>query len=663
MKINKITKLTTIGFVTFIIVFSFLLGVGSLISHLKAGKVSHANYSTQDISVDLKTDIINNEKEFTIDTAEDMYNFAYWYSNLKNEGGFDKSNVYFRVKLTNNIDMSTVKDSSGNTLSYYPIKDFYGEFDGQGHIISNLTMQNDSSFVVGNLGLFASIKGKKDKYCVISDLTLENITINVISGNFAGSIAGQISYANINKCNVKDTRYQKVSKSTTAYNFNSITYYYLVENYGAFSGLIGASYNSNIEQCINELSIITDSEVISNETISYIGGIVAISDDNTTIKKCRNTGMINASNKNKNAISNTLYVGGITAYTCTNFVIDECMNQGHIYGYGKNETYIGGIVGCSNSDNSSIKNCLNLGQVSGDCDGEIEDKCEVSITGTQGIPNGIKHNYHVDYVGLYAHYNNSLYSKNPSSVISVKEKKIYMGGIVGSTEGEIVTSYNNGEVYTNKTFKQYHIIQSIPATFVHLCLEVNGAEIHNLTFSYELTLYSFPGYINNIYGKNYNSNLEWGSIQEKENNLNSCFTSIGKIKYSKLSEVEAYISFLGKSDTNNSKLDVNYEKNYYGSDGGIYVRHLFYVTINLNSNGLVNSIIHTAKNHLGIGLMTATNEGSNDFVSKTIRYYNANVADNLVNDNTLLNLGNRWYQANNGELYLKEFSWIHSVID
>jgi len=212
---NRFVNLISIGFFTFVIVFSSLLGIASLFSHLNSNIKADADVYTTDTTTCpfVYKELTEEEKQdtkklqyaqnlsagygslgFCIYTAEGMYDFAYWYSKKT-----DKDS-YFTVKLMNNIDMSNAVDSDGNQLSYYPIENFYGSFDGQGHIIKNLTISQSNQRTC-EFGLFKSIYGDSENTCEVKNLYLSDCKINIVNCCYArtenylnelyiGSIAG-----------------------------------------------------------------------------------------------------------------------------------------------------------------------------------------------------------------------------------------------------------------------------------------------------------------------------------------------------------------------------------------------------------------------------------------------------------------------------------------
>ena len=100
-----------------------------------------------------------------------------------NNIGSESNDCDKHFKLMSNIDLS------GITYSDAVIPNFAGLFDGNGFIISNLTITGQS-----NLGLF----GKVDSTAEISNLSIKDVNI-VGLGNYVGGLAGE-NNGNISYC-------------------------------------------------------------------------------------------------------------------------------------------------------------------------------------------------------------------------------------------------------------------------------------------------------------------------------------------------------------------------------------------------------------------------------------------------------------------------------
>ena len=278
----------------------------------------------------------SSESPFLIATAEELK----WYASYVNgESGDNVVHTTACAQLMNDIDLSTVcGESKGNwtPIAKYGIYTFNGEhrfdgvFDGNGHTISNLYINDKNG---SNLGLFGyvtpttkktsvknlkmasvQIVGKTDIAAVCTsgyNATFENI--EVISGSIAGfsdiyGISGCRGSAKncINRADVTASRYN-------------------------VAGVI-SSIQDEASNCSNYGKITTGT--------GWAGGIAGGSDGFTTIQNCANYGEIHVTG----TVNSTDYaVGGLLGYPW-NIEISNCANFGNIYLTEQSE-FVGAIVG------------------------------------------------------------------------------------------------------------------------------------------------------------------------------------------------------------------------------------------------------------------------------------------------------------------------------
>ena len=105
---------------------------------------------------------------------------------------------YFEGKtilLMNDIDLYGSNWTPVGNVNDYPTVTFKGTFDGQNHVISNLTASDDAA-VYAAAGLFGSITG------TVKNVTLKNV--NIRSTHYAGAVVGYSSTngATIENCHV-----------------------------------------------------------------------------------------------------------------------------------------------------------------------------------------------------------------------------------------------------------------------------------------------------------------------------------------------------------------------------------------------------------------------------------------------------------------------------
>ncbi len=135
---------------------------------------------------------------YQIGTADELI----WFSNLVNSGTYDADAV-----LTADIDMSGVTDyvPIGNVASYNnttfssPSDSYIGTFDGQGHVIRNLTIDGNTSNLT--VGIFGTVGSGG----VVKNLGVDNYTFvkesNSVDGRY-GAVAGLLVASRVENCYV-----------------------------------------------------------------------------------------------------------------------------------------------------------------------------------------------------------------------------------------------------------------------------------------------------------------------------------------------------------------------------------------------------------------------------------------------------------------------------
>lgn len=249
-------------------------------------------------------------------------------------------------RLTSDIDLSQV---CGRELrrSWIPIGDvgessFKGVFDGDGHLIDNLYINEGSS---GHRGLFGFLKGSVRNLTVRGEVTgLE------YCGLLAGDVSGNDSW--IVNCTAKGS----------------------VSGIYSIGGLIGYGDNDAIEYCRNEATVRCRDY--------YAGGIIGIVHFVSSIDHCTNTGSVNGSyysggitgyangskvfnGENTGSVTGDRYVGGIGGYLFQGAKIFNSINSGSV----KGKDFVGGVCGLVSAKAiayqgpGTVANCVNLGKV------------------------------------------------------------------------------------------------------------------------------------------------------------------------------------------------------------------------------------------------------------------------------------------------------------
>ncbi len=228
--------------------------------------------------------------------------------------------------LANNIDASGTVNWNANA-GFTPIAggnlEFAGTFNGQGHVISNLTInQSSTSYVVG---LFGSV----DSGGVIENLGLT--AANVSGGSDVGALAGA-NYGIVQTCySTGSVTGNGVVGGLVSYNMAMVQASYstcAVNGAGGFcvGGLVGIN-NSSIEGSYST------GTVTGGDYSNDVGGLVG--SNNGPVGTSYSTGAVTVG-------SNSRYIGGLTGVS--GGAVNSCYSTGAVTA-GPNSNQIGGLVG------------------------------------------------------------------------------------------------------------------------------------------------------------------------------------------------------------------------------------------------------------------------------------------------------------------------------
>ena len=257
---------------------------------------------------------------YQIGSAEELYGFA----ELVNSGGTDQNTkAVLTADITVNQDVlkanGTLADDTSGFTSWTPIgnssNSYTGKFDGQGHTVSGLYFNNDST---SGVGLFR---------CLGENGEIKNV--GVIDSYFYG-------YWNVGGvCGISEG-----GTITCCYNTGTVSG--SGDNVG---GVCGYNGGGTITCCYNTGTV---------SGYDPVGGICGRNESGGTVIGCYNTG----------TVSGDWNVGGVCGYnglTSNSNTITGCYNTGTVSG----NRCIGGVCG-TNKNYSSITGCYNIGTVSGD---------------------------------------------------------------------------------------------------------------------------------------------------------------------------------------------------------------------------------------------------------------------------------------------------------
>ena len=379
--------------------------------------------------------------------------------NLRKYCGKDFTDTYFKMDIDNEtLDMEgkTIEPicslSNGTNEEEVFKNAFYGNLDGNNIEIDNLTIETDG--ISG--GLFGATNGS----------TIENIgmgeNLRVLThgktddSNIAptGGIVGEAwntTLSNVwNKGIIKSVgtgvggivgRLIQDSTIIDVYNTGSITSDG-TDEYGdsIVGGIVGyASDNITIENVLNEGSVTATGARVGG-IVGNLHGYAPSRNDNgaSTLKKAHNTGNVTSDGTDKNGDS---MVGGIVGQASDNITIENVLNEGEVKGEG---TDVGGVVGIlqghapNRNDNgvSTLKKAHNTGNITSDGTDEYGD----SMVG-----------------GIVGYATNNITIENVLNEGSVTTTGARVGGIVGNLQGYSSNSNGNGIF----TLKKAHNIGSV----------------------------------------------------------------------------------------------------------------------------------------------------------------------------------------------------------
>lgn len=309
------------------------------------------------------------------------------------------NDMYGTYVLMNDIDLSAYGNWTpiGKTLS----SAFHGKFDGQGHKISNMSV--NQSFDSGTLlapcysvGLFGVCDGAQ-----IKNLFLENVNVSV-------STTSGYSYDN-----------SKIDSDGTVFA-------------GAIAGYMrndSVIYNCHISGSVEASA--------SGEgcSPSVAGGLAGYT-QSTVISYSYNHADVQAYNGNAVAAYNA-YAGGLAGRIVFDGVIDRCYNSGEITSttldYG--DSHAGGLAADASASTATITNCFNEGKVQSLSGNNFSDKAYAG--GISAVFQGS-----IDKV-----YNSGVVTSQAKDPWGINNTTAYAGGICGNCASDSSIS-NSASVQT-----------------------------------------------------------------------------------------------------------------------------------------------------------------------------------------------------------------------
>lgn len=244
------------------------------------------------------------------------------------------------IKLANDIDLSNKEWTPiGNSNSS---KQFKGTFDGQNHIIKNLSINNATT---SHQGLFGYIRGNgmADGNLVnVKDLTIDGVNIVAPNYRYIGSLAGQAYTSVIENVHVKNAtldaeRYVGGIVGHVYMRAENCSFEGTVDSWDASGGIAGAG----------DLRAY-DCKVVGNITSdNWVGGIIGNGQEGTSAVRCYVKGTITA---NDNYYRGVGGIAGVAGHGYNGSVFENNYFDGEVYL--KDEKIPAMIIGFVNADNN-----------------------------------------------------------------------------------------------------------------------------------------------------------------------------------------------------------------------------------------------------------------------------------------------------------------------
>lgn len=399
--------------------------------------------------------------------------------------------------LMNDIDLSGVNWNPIGTN----IAPFAGHLDGNGHKISNLTIDTSDYTNINSFGLFGYISFATIENLVIEDF--EFTSENIEKTYYVGALAG----IDLTDLSTSASEEPLIKGITTSGSYVVAKQSSLYPVYAG--GLFGKVCYEIISNCKNFIGI---------TNASYAGGLVGTATKMMHVLNSSNEGQINS----------TLYAGGLLGKCDTTFYAFESSNKADI----TSVLAAGGLVG-SVDYYSIITLCYNTGNITSTTDdtlfgaGGLIGCC--CYTGGEALPS----------VEISESYNRGNISAP------------YAGGLLGGTyKIKLTNVYNAGSVSGNKYSGSIFAYSSVGS--VKQCLgsgSVSGSAVKstigyglsNVTFTdcyhtfsstnnfskvtgtYTSSKYGSTTYTDNMFWKAYNESTSKGSWIFSENDYPKLF--------------------------------------------------------------------------------------------------------------------------------------------
>ncbi|WP_312649052.1 InlB B-repeat-containing protein [Aminipila sp.] len=293
-----------------------------------------------------------------------------------NEGNSYKG-CYFCLK--SDLDLKDIPSWTPIGTASAP---FSGHFDGNGHVIQNLTISAKTDYA----GLFGNIS-----FAEVKNLTLNEVQIE--GGNYVGGIAGMAGQScgkvlqvnNLSSLKVSGTiigisQVGGIAGTTGESNFLGSTFSGTVTGTDQVGGIAGETYGGNFNDCK------VSGSIKGEDKVGGISGKISFYENKQQQGENYGANIENCSNEANVAGSN--YVGGLAGYGQDIISVQKVYNQGTISGEDLTGGLLGGLSqGAVDEKEFIVSLCYNTGKVKSTAS---EAKGIGGLIGVQENPGKIK---------------------------------------------------------------------------------------------------------------------------------------------------------------------------------------------------------------------------------------------------------------------------------
>ena len=348
---------------------------------------------------------------FEIGTDEELFQFAHYVNDTTRSNYNDTICAKLMADISINTHVltgpETLHADAINFISWTPIRNFHGRFDGQGHSISGLYFNDER---ISEVGLFGSVTYGESSWIREDTTWITNLTLkdSYIRGDkYVAGIVGTVNHSFIILDNVHNEG--------------------LIIGQDEIAGLIAGSHYiaySVILNSSNTGSIFSEHEA---------AGLISVSSNDITISNSYNAGHITG-NFRAGGIASSIY-GDYDNNNAPYSVVENTYNSGTISG----NDHAGGIVAVCGK--CKLIETANVGNVSGHNDiGGLIGNLAGDIYNSY---NSGKVESHYRFGGLVGHANDiSITNSFNAQAIDIGDD-YSNGGIVGANEGwleQIITN-------------------------------------------------------------------------------------------------------------------------------------------------------------------------------------------------------------------------------